>query len=75
MTTAFVTELILESEGSADVELKNLERLMSDQEAADMLKLMIRFTPISRGDGKSKTRFIILLALHKAVRALEERGK
>lgn len=75
MTTAFVTELILESEGSADVELKNLERLMSDQEAADMLKLMIRFTPIPRGDGKSKTRFITLLALHKAVRALEERGK
>ena len=74
MTTAFVTELILESEGSADVELKNLERLMSDQETADMLKLMIRFTPISRGDGKSKTRFIIL-ALHKAVRALEECGK
>lgn len=75
MTTAFVTELILESEGSADVELKNLERLMSDQEAADMLKLMIRFTPIPRGDEKSKTRFITLLALHKAVRALEERGK
>lgn len=75
MTTAFVTELILESEGSADVELKNLERLMSDQEAADMLKLMIRFTPIPRGDGKGKTRFITLLALHKAVRALEERGK
>lgn len=57
------------------MELKNLERLMSDQEAADMLKLMIRFTPIPRGDRKSKTRFITLLALYKAVRALEERGK
>ena len=57
------------------MELKNLERLMSDQEAADMLKLMIRFTPIPRGDGKNKTRFITLLALYKAVRALEERGK
>mgnify|MGYP003178204791 FL=1 len=32
------------------MKLKNLERLMSDQEAADMLKLMIRFTPIPRGD-------------------------
>lgn len=57
------------------MKLKNLEESISDQEAADMLKLMIRFTPIQRGDGKSKTRLIALLALHKAVRALEERGK
>lgn len=57
------------------MELKNLEKLMSDQEAADMLKLMIHLTPIPRGDGKSETRFFTLLALHKAVRALEERGK
>lgn len=40
-----------------------------------MLKLTIRLIPIPRGDGKSKTRFITLLALHKAVGALEERGK
>lgn len=57
------------------MELKNLEKLISDQEAADMLKLMIHLTPIPRGDGKSETRFLTLLALHKAVRALEERGK
>lgn len=48
MITAFAIGQILESEGSADVELKNLERLMSDQEAADMLKLMSRFTPITK---------------------------
>ena len=48
---------------------------MTDQEAANILRNMIKNTPAPRADTKSMIRFTFNLALHKAVKALEEKDR
>lgn len=47
---------------------------MTDQEAANILRNMIKNTPAPRADMKSMIRFTFSLALHKAIKALEEKN-
>ena len=46
------------------------ETAMTDQEAANILRNMIKNTPAPRADMK----FTFSLALHKAIKALEEKN-
>ena len=57
-------------------DLKRNESLMTNEEAVEILKTLIEFEFVSmpRGSGKTLTRFKTVLALHKAVKALESRN-
>ena len=55
-------------------DLEFYKTAMSDREAADIIRNMIKNTPLPRGDMKSMTRFVCWLALNKAIVALEERN-
>lgn len=50
------------------------ETAMTDQEAVNILRNMIKNIPAPRADVKSMTRFVFSLALHKAIKALEEKN-
>lgn len=50
------------------------ETAMPDQEAANILRNMIKNTPAPRADMKSMIRFTFSLALYKAIKALEEKN-
>ncbi len=55
-------------------DLEFFETAMTNQEAADILRNMIKNTPAPRADMKSMIRFTFSLALHKAIKALEEKN-
>lgn len=50
-----------------------ISRWFSDTDIVDILNNIINCTPIPRGDGKSMTHMIDLLALCKAMKVFEER--
>lgn len=56
---------------SQDEKAKGLEHVMSNQEAADVLKKLV-YIPEGRGNGKSHTMLKVRIALLKAIRALEQ---
>ena len=56
-------------------DLDFFETAMTDQEAANILRNMIKNMPVPRADTKSMIKFIFCLALHKAIKALEERDE
>lgn len=53
-------------------DLEYFETAITDQEAANILRNMIKNTPAPRADTKSMFRFVFELALRKAIKALEE---
>ena len=55
-------------------DLEFFETAMTDQEAADILRNMIKNIPAPRADTKSMIKFTFGLALHKAIKALEEKN-
>ena len=60
--------------GLSKDDLKYFGMAMTDKEAADIIRSMLKHAPTPRGDTKSMSRFVIGLALHKAIKALEERN-
>ena len=56
-------------------DLDFFETAMTDQEAANILRNMIKNMPVPRADMKSMIKFTFCLALHKAIKALEERDE
>lgn len=60
--------------GLSNDDLEYFETAITDQEAANILRNMIKNTPAPRADMKSMIRFTFSLALRKAIKALEEKN-
>ena len=60
--------------GLSNDALEYFETAITDQEAVNILRNMIKNIPAPRADIKSMTRFVFSLALHKAIKALEEKN-
>ena len=60
--------------GLSNDALEYFETAITDQEAVNILRNMIKNTPAPRADMKSMIRFTFSLALHKAIKALEEKN-
>ena len=67
-STHIVEDLLKQRQAAYELSYKQ----MTNAEAANVIRSMLNYMPIARGDGKSTTRMLYIEALCKAINALEK---